>query len=91
MLHNLANDIVYLDCVNYLLSDLSITAARDTERGVGWERFEFNKDAPLDDEEIEGMVCLIVLFMNIMNYEYIYISVRFLSLFHSECIHFNPL
>ncbi|CAL5198305.1 unnamed protein product [Lathyrus oleraceus] len=32
---------------------LSETAARDTERGVGWERFEFNKDAPLDDEEIE--------------------------------------
>jgi hypothetical protein len=22
--------------------------------GGGWERFEFNKDAPLDDEEIEG-------------------------------------
>lgn len=32
---------------------LSETAARDSERGVGWERFEFNKDAPLDDEEIE--------------------------------------
>lgn len=24
-------------------------------KGSGWERFEFNKDAPLDDEEeIEG-------------------------------------
>lgn len=22
--------------------------------GRGWERFEFDKDAPLDDEEIEG-------------------------------------
>ncbi|BAT76645.1 hypothetical protein LR48_Vigan01g276600 [Vigna angularis] len=32
---------------------LSQTAAHDSEKGVGWERFEFNKDAPLDDEEIE--------------------------------------
>lgn len=28
-------------------------AAHDSEKGVGWERFEFNKDAPLDDEEVE--------------------------------------
>lgn len=33
---------------------LSETAAQDSDRGVGWERFEFNKDAPLDDEEVEG-------------------------------------
>ncbi|XP_027331688.1 probable ATP-dependent RNA helicase DDX46 [Abrus precatorius] len=34
---------------------LSKTAAQDSEKGVGWERFEFNKDAPLDDdEEIEA-------------------------------------
>ncbi|KAI9087641.1 hypothetical protein K1719_030511 [Acacia pycnantha] len=32
---------------------LSETAENDSEKGVGWERFEFNKDAPLDDEEIE--------------------------------------
>ncbi|KAL2321889.1 hypothetical protein Fmac_026268 [Flemingia macrophylla] len=32
---------------------LSETAARDSEKGAGWERFEFNKDAPLDDEEVE--------------------------------------
>ncbi|XP_028784046.1 serine/Arginine-related protein 53 [Neltuma alba] len=32
---------------------LSATAQNDSEKGVGWERFEFNKDAPLDDEEIE--------------------------------------
>ncbi|WJX94267.1 hypothetical protein P8452_75703 [Trifolium repens] len=32
---------------------LSETAAHDSEKGVGWERFEFDKDAPLDDEEIE--------------------------------------
>ncbi|CAJ1943954.1 unnamed protein product [Sphenostylis stenocarpa] len=32
---------------------LSETAAHDSEKGVGWERFEFNKDAPLDDEEVE--------------------------------------
>ncbi|XP_019463495.1 PREDICTED: probable ATP-dependent RNA helicase DDX46 [Lupinus angustifolius] len=32
---------------------LSETAAQDSEKGVGWERFEFNKDAPLDDEEVE--------------------------------------
>ncbi|XP_061360289.1 uncharacterized protein LOC133304301 [Gastrolobium bilobum] len=32
---------------------LSETAAQDSGKGVGWERFEFNKDAPLDDEEIE--------------------------------------
>ncbi|KAK7330441.1 hypothetical protein VNO77_24635 [Canavalia gladiata] len=33
---------------------LSETSAQDSEKGVGWERFEFNKDAPLDDEEIEA-------------------------------------
>ncbi|KAF7806126.1 serine/Arginine-related protein 53 [Senna tora] len=32
---------------------LSETSEKDTGKGVGWERFEFNKDAPLDDEEIE--------------------------------------
>lgn len=34
-----------------------LTAAeKDTTKGMGsgWERFEFNKDAPLDDEEVEG-------------------------------------
>ncbi|MED6170612.1 hypothetical protein PIB30_032778 [Stylosanthes scabra] len=33
---------------------LSQTAAQDSEKGEGWERFEFDKDAPLDDEEIEA-------------------------------------
>ncbi|KAG2675764.1 hypothetical protein I3760_12G021000 [Carya illinoinensis] len=35
---------------------LTETADKDTTKGTGsgWERFEFNKDAPLDDEEIEG-------------------------------------
>ncbi|XXG44326.1 hypothetical protein AAC387_Pa01g4160 [Persea americana] len=32
---------------------LSQTAAKDTVKTTGWERFDFNKDAPLDDEEIE--------------------------------------
>ncbi|KAK1296457.1 hypothetical protein QJS10_CPB15g01690 [Acorus calamus] len=34
---------------------LSRTAEKDTAKGMGagWERFDFNKDAPLDDEEIE--------------------------------------
>lgn len=32
---------------------LSQTAAQDSEKGKGWERFEFDKDAPLEDEEIE--------------------------------------
>ncbi|GLT50672.1 hypothetical protein SLA2020_241410 [Shorea laevis] len=32
------------------------TAEKDPTRGMGsgWERFEFNKDAPLDDEEVEA-------------------------------------
>jgi hypothetical protein len=42
---------------------LSNAAARDSEKGVGWERFEFDKDAPLDDEEIEGLICLIICFL----------------------------
>ncbi|GAU38369.1 hypothetical protein TSUD_209480 [Trifolium subterraneum] len=42
---------------------LSETAARDSEKGVGWERFEFDKDAPLDDEEIEGLICLTLLLL----------------------------
>ncbi|XAR65420.1 hypothetical protein NMG60_11009546 [Bertholletia excelsa] len=34
---------------------LSETVEKDTVKGMGsgWERFEFDKDAPLDDEEIE--------------------------------------
>ncbi|KAM5570579.1 luc7-like protein 3 [Rosa sericea] len=33
---------------------LAETAEKDTTKGMdGWERFEFDKDAPLDDEEIE--------------------------------------
>ncbi|PIA40314.1 hypothetical protein AQUCO_02500185v1 [Aquilegia coerulea] len=34
---------------------LSQTAEKDADKGMGagWERFQFNKDAPLDDEEIE--------------------------------------
>ncbi|WCJ36018.1 hypothetical protein M5689_017240 [Euphorbia peplus] len=33
------------------------TAENDSDKGMGsgWERFEFDKDAPLDDEEIEGV------------------------------------
>jgi len=42
---------------------LSTAAAQDSDRGVGWERFEFNKDAPLDDEEVEGLVCWIILLL----------------------------
>lgn len=38
-------------------------AAHDSERGAGWERFEFNKDAPLDDEEVEGRIYLIILLL----------------------------
>lgn len=35
---------------------LLYAAEKDETKGMGsgWERFEFNKDAPLDDEEIEG-------------------------------------
>lgn len=29
-------------------------AKKDEGMGSGWERFVFNKDAPLDDEEVEG-------------------------------------
>ncbi|KAM0982533.1 hypothetical protein ACFX2I_015403 [Malus domestica] len=34
---------------------LAETAEKDTTKGMGsgWERFEFNKDAPLDDEDVE--------------------------------------
>ncbi|CAL1406443.1 unnamed protein product [Linum trigynum] len=34
---------------------LSDTAEKDTKKGSsGWERFEFDQDAPLDDEEVEA-------------------------------------
>ncbi|XP_048445953.1 splicing regulatory glutamine/lysine-rich protein 1 [Pyrus x bretschneideri] len=35
---------------------LAETSEKDTAKGMGsgWERFEFNKDAPLDDEEVEA-------------------------------------
>ncbi|KAL4391080.1 hypothetical protein AHAS_Ahas03G0209300 [Arachis hypogaea] len=29
-----------------------------SEKGKGWKRFEFDKDAPLEDEKIEGWTCL---------------------------------
>lgn len=29
-------------------------AAKQDTMGSGWERFEFDKDAPLDDGEVEG-------------------------------------
>ncbi|XP_039011069.1 splicing regulatory glutamine/lysine-rich protein 1-like isoform X3 [Hibiscus syriacus] len=32
---------------------LAETAEKDPTKGPGWERFEFDKDAPLDDEEVE--------------------------------------
>ncbi|KAG9439911.1 hypothetical protein H6P81_020076 [Aristolochia fimbriata] len=32
---------------------LSETASKDEMKNSGWERFEFDKEAPLDDEEIE--------------------------------------
>ncbi|KAJ6411680.1 hypothetical protein OIU84_008289 [Salix udensis] len=34
---------------------LNETAKKDEGMGSGWERFEFNKDAPLDDEEVEAV------------------------------------
>ncbi|KAJ4712246.1 arginine/serine-rich protein PNISR-like isoform X1 [Melia azedarach] len=33
---------------------LAETAEKDETKGSGWERFEFDKDAPVDDEEIEA-------------------------------------
>ncbi|XP_020970190.1 uncharacterized protein LOC110268400 [Arachis ipaensis] len=30
-----------------------VPAAQDSEKGKGWKRFEFDKDVPLEDEEIE--------------------------------------
>lgn len=35
---------------------LFTAAEKDTKMGTGsqWERFDFNKDAPLDDKEVEG-------------------------------------
>ncbi|GAY38949.1 hypothetical protein CUMW_040610 [Citrus unshiu] len=40
----------------YLLSQWCFLSAanKDETKGSGWERFEFDKDAPLDDEEIEA-------------------------------------
>lgn len=34
---------------------LNETAKKDEGMGSGWERFVFNKDAPLDDEEVEAV------------------------------------
>ncbi|KAB2633419.1 hypothetical protein D8674_029666 [Pyrus ussuriensis x Pyrus communis] len=40
---------------------LAETAEKDTTKGMGsgWERFEFNKDAPLDDEDVEDDAALV--------------------------------
>lgn len=48
------------------LNTLCYVVEKDTSKGMGagWERFEFNKDAPLDEgEEMEGectFLCLTV-------------------------------
>lgn len=55
--------MVYPFCITFLFSDTLNAAARDLEKGEGWERFEFDKDAPLDDEEVEGRACLIILLL----------------------------
>lgn len=40
-----------------------IAAEKDTTKGAGWERFDFDKDAPLDDEEVEGQFSCEFLFL----------------------------
>lgn len=35
---------------------LSETVAKDKDKGTGWERFDFNKDAPLDEDDSETEV-----------------------------------
>lgn len=41
----------------HLLSNFMSAVEKDAHKGMGsgWERFEFDKDAPLDDDEIEGL------------------------------------
>ena len=42
----------------YSLNINLFAAEKDATKGMGlgWERFDFDKDAPLDDEEIEGFL-----------------------------------
>lgn len=49
------------------------TAEKDTAVGMGsgWERFEFDKDAPLDDEEIEGQYTHTLYCMKTFSEEYV--------------------
>ncbi|XP_047311321.1 zinc finger CCCH domain-containing protein 13 isoform X3 [Impatiens glandulifera] len=42
--------------MKFQLSEAAETDTINKGMGPGWERFEFNKDAPLDDEEIEAAV-----------------------------------
>lgn len=63
MLPSFPNEMVYPFCITFLFSDTLNAAAQDLEKGEGWERFEFDKDAPLDDEEVEGRACLIILLL----------------------------
>ena len=58
---SLPNEMVCCLLLTFFDGVLLNAAAQDAEKGVGWERFEFNKDAPLDDEEIEGQTCLTIL------------------------------
>lgn len=43
-------------CFSWHVHNYFFAAEKDASKGMGsgWERFEFNKDAPLDDEEVEG-------------------------------------
>jgi len=46
-------------------------AAKDTNVGMssGWERFDFNKDAPLDDDddETEGKFCFYIIDIHVLS------------------------
>lgn len=53
-----------------------MTARKDETKGMGsgWERFDFDKDAPLDEEEIEGKLfgcyCLLMDFVKLNPFLY---------------------
>lgn len=51
----LSNFLYFYFSVQWVVGISNCSAAKkDATKGSGWERFEFDKDAPLDDEEIEG-------------------------------------
>ncbi|CAI9754618.1 unnamed protein product [Fraxinus pennsylvanica] len=55
--HSAGGEVLFSNCIVEVPYPANVDSEKDESMGTGsgWERFDFNKDAPLDDEEIEAV------------------------------------